>query len=254
MTNRAEFDRLVSAAWNQPFTGWDFSYLQGRIQEEPLSWDYRQLAQTEIGRSQSMLDMDTGGGELLAGLSPLPEHTCATEDYPPNIPIAAARLAPLGVKVFQTSPPDSLPFPDQTFDLVLNRHGSFSASEVRRVLQPGGCFITQQVGGRDHYLINEAFEDPTGFPYAFWTLENALGKLEQAGLKVVQTHEEFPRMAFLDIGALVYYLKVISWQVEDFTPTRYADRLWKIHTEIQITGAFESLQHRFLIVCKVPSQ
>ena len=249
--SRAEFERLVSAAWDQPFSGWDFSYLQGRIQEEPLSWDYRQLAQAEISRSQSMLDMDTGGGELLAGLGPLPKHTCATEDYPPNIPIAAARLAPLGVKVFQTVPPaDGLPFPDQTFDLVLNRHGSFSASEVRRVLQPGGCFVSQQVGGRDHYRINEAFEDPNGFPYAFWTLENALGKLEKAGLNVLQTYEEFPRMAFLDIGALVYYLKVISWQVEDFTPTRYTDQLWKIHTQIQTSGAFESLQHRFLIVCR----
>jgi hypothetical protein len=35
----------------------------------------------------SLLDMGTGGGELLASMAPLPD-VWATEGYPPNVPIA----------------------------------------------------------------------------------------------------------------------------------------------------------------------
>lgn len=49
--------------------------------------------------------MGTGGGEFLAGLQPLPPHTCATEGYPPNIPIAQQRLKRLGAAQFVSGAP-----------------------------------------------------------------------------------------------------------------------------------------------------
>ena len=44
-----------------------------------------------------------------------------------------------------------LPFADNSFDLVLNRHDSYDVNEVRRVLKPGGYFITQDVYKRQGY-------------------------------------------------------------------------------------------------------
>jgi len=40
---------------------------------------------------------------------------------------------------------------------VINRHESFSASEVFRVLKPGGIFVTQQVGGYFAKIIEWEF-------------------------------------------------------------------------------------------------
>ena len=47
----------------QPFTGWDFSYLDGRMLEEQPPWSYSARAAQLMKRSASVLDLDTGGGE-----------------------------------------------------------------------------------------------------------------------------------------------------------------------------------------------
>jgi hypothetical protein len=43
-----------------------------------------------------MLDLQSGGGELLAGLPTLPPLMVATEGYTPNVAVAARRLRPRG--------------------------------------------------------------------------------------------------------------------------------------------------------------
>jgi hypothetical protein len=45
--------------------------------------------------------MGTGGGERLSRLAPRPRPTVATEAWPPNVPVAAGRLHPIGVAVVQ---------------------------------------------------------------------------------------------------------------------------------------------------------
>ncbi|KAF6591680.1 SAM-dependent methyltransferase, partial [Paenibacillus sp. EKM208P] len=64
-----------------------------------MDWSYASKAFALIHSSKAMLDMGTGGGELLSRLRPFPEIVCATEAYAPNVPIAKARLEPLGVRV-----------------------------------------------------------------------------------------------------------------------------------------------------------
>jgi SAM-dependent methyltransferase len=247
-----EFERLVQEAWGHEFAGWDFSFVSGRMVESPTSWDYRQIVVDRFRNVQSVLDQDTGGGEYLSALQPLPPKTCATEGYPPNLPIAKARLEPLGVKVFDTHAMEKLPFDDNSYGLVINRHGSFLAPEILRILKPGSAFITQQVGGKNCIRLNEALQDHPDMPFALWTLDLAVKQLEGSGLRIVQRKEEFPPVDFKDIGAVVYYLKAISWQVTDFTIEKYYDRLGEIHNTILETGKFRVEAHRFFIEATKP--
>lgn len=60
------FEKLVSEALQQEFTGWDFSFLEKRCVENPTSWNYRQRILEHIESATSLLDMGTGGGEFLA--------------------------------------------------------------------------------------------------------------------------------------------------------------------------------------------
>src|SRR5918994_40130 len=101
------------------------------------------------------------------------------------------RLAPLGVKVFDTtkSGDESLLFADETFDLVVSRHESYAPSEVRRVLASGGTFFTQQVGGRDLEELNHAVGGPP-HTYSQWSLAAATEELERTGFKVLDGREE----------------------------------------------------------------
>src|SRR5689334_7703210 len=105
---------LISEA-DMPFEGWNFSHIiaSGRMVDGPLAWSYASKLLMRLRRAQSLLDMGTGGGEFLSSLQPLPAHTCATEGYAPNIPVARQCLEPLGVKVYGFEKEgDPLPFAD----------------------------------------------------------------------------------------------------------------------------------------------
>jgi len=80
-----QFDRLIADAEAQQMSGWDWSYVEGRYSEAQPPWDYREKVQAHLQPNLTLLDMGTGGGELLASMAPLPNNTWATEGYPPNI-------------------------------------------------------------------------------------------------------------------------------------------------------------------------
>jgi SAM-dependent methyltransferase len=237
--------------YNQPFSGWDFSYLNGRYETIHASdmWDYKDSIRKAMASAQSLLDIDTGGGEFLASLQPLPLQTCATESYPPNIPVARQRLEPLGVTVYAVDDKSHVPFVDNQFDLIICRHGSYAPPELLRILKSGRQFITQQVGGETNKELHILLDAP---PYSFadWTLQRAANELEQAGFQVLEQREAFLLARYYDIGALVYYLKAIPWQIPDFSVEKYFDKLLALHKQIQQQGAIEAHFHQFFIIAQ----
>jgi SAM-dependent methyltransferase len=249
MNSIETFERLVAEALAQEFEGWNFKYLNGRWQAGSLPWDYRAAVLEAKKQAAAMLDIGTGGGEFLASLAPFPAITWAAEGYPPNIAVARRRLSPLGVQVAEMGSGDQpwLPFSDQTFDLVIDRHEGYRASEVFRVLKPGGHYISQQVGGENCMGINRALQAVPSAPYQFWTMAYEVDHLNQAGFKIEHAEEAFPPLAFYDIGALVFYLKIITWQIEDFSVERYRNQLLDIHRHIEAKGEFVVLEHRIFV-------
>jgi SAM-dependent methyltransferase len=221
----ATFAELEAEAMAAPFSGWDFSWLDTRTSTEPLPWRYEEEVAGYATTTRTMLDMGTGGGEVLARLR-RPAMAVATESWPPNVPVAAHRLRPLGVGVVQTEGapdndtqrddmPDTMPFRDGSFDLVTNRHESFSAAEVARILAPGGVFVTQQVDYRnddDLYRLL-AMDVPEG-PDSWLPL--AQRQLASAGLRVITARTGSERTRFHDVAAVVYYLRVVSWAIPGY--------------------------------------
>jgi hypothetical protein len=235
------------------FSGWDFSYItdSGRMDNGMLSWSYGSIVIPHIRNSKAMLDMGTGGGELLSKFQPLPPVTCATEGYAPNFPIAKKRLEPLGVTVKEVKEDNLLPFTSESFDLIINKHEEYSPKEVKRILSSQGTFITQQVGGNDCLDINQALGAPVNEEFLHWNLEYARNELVEEGFDVFEWKEEEPYQRFYDIGALLYYLKAIPWQVPDFTFDRYKDSLYAIHKTIQSKGFFEVKTNRFILMARL---
>lgn len=238
----------------EPFEGWDFSHLQGRMVEDPLPWNYEGMVREALPTSASLLDMGTGGGEFLSSMAPLPSRTCATEGYAPNVPIARARLEPLGVQVFEIEDDARIPCADTEFDLVINRHEAYYPAEVHRILLPGGCFITQQVGGNNNLDLNRLLRSPqAGSDRPMWDLPRARRELEAVGFHVDTALEELPLTRFSDVGAIVYYLKAIPWQIPDFSVDRYAESLLELERRIQSEGKLLVRSHRFLLRATKPS-
>ncbi|MFD1606152.1 methyltransferase domain-containing protein [Globicatella sulfidifaciens] len=237
---------------NKEFSGWDFSFITGtgRMRSGLLSWSYGSMAKHLIQNVDSMLDMGTGGGEFLSMLRPFPRSVYATEGYKPNFEIAKENLEPLGIKVVPFEEDSELPFNDNQFELILNQHESYSPEEIRRTIQKNGVFLTQQVGGLDCKEINESFAVSLNIEFENWNLTTALQELKKNNFEVLYSNEEFPIQRFYDVGALVYYLKAIPWQIPDFNIEKYEESLYDIHKHIQSKGFFDVKQHRFIIKAK----
>jgi len=212
---------IWTSEYNQPFSGWDFSYLEGRrvTLRTQGSWNYARLVAAAIDHARALLDMDTGGGEFLVALSQRPPQTYATEGYRSNIAIARQRLRPLGVEVVEAQDATHLPFADGQFDVVTNRHGAYEPHEVRRVLAADGLFITQQVGSQTNQRLHELLGDATRADYR--GMATAVRDLEATGFRIIEQREAFPITRFYDVGTIVYYLKAVSWEIPDFSVDQY---------------------------------
>ena len=236
-----DYTRLVDEAAGVRITGWEFAWLDGRAVGSEPSWSYPDLARPLLRRATSLLDLDTGGGELLAELAPLPPHTVAVEGWAPNTPVARGRLAPFGVSVLT-----ELPSEEEEFDVVLSRHGRLPAEDIARLLRPGGTLLSQQVGSDDLAELNAQLGAPPPQPQP-WNAEVAAAALEAAGLAVTDVREEHPLFTFHDVGAVVYQLRAVPWQVRDFDPQRYERALRRIHAMTRTYGGLTVSAHRFLV-------
>lgn len=259
-----EFYNYLVSEYNQSFSGWDFAYLEHRRVDIHTGhpWDYSATVLAAIHGAESMLDMGTGGGERLASFAEsqsLPPRTCATEGYAPNVPVARQRLAPLGVTVYESDDDHHLPFADEQFDLIINRHASYAPREVLRILKPGHRFITQQVGDQTNRRLHELLDyrpKDTFYPGVqqkrTWNLAYAVHELEDAGWRVVEQQEEMYPTRYFDVGAIVYYLKAISWEIPDFSVEKYFDKLLAMDQLIKRDGYVDVLFHQFFIVAQKP--
>jgi hypothetical protein len=124
--NKSSFEELIVVGEAADVTGWDFSWLAGRATEERPSWGYAAQLAERLGRAGASLDIQTGGGEVLAEARSFPRVAVATESWPPNILAATRRLHPRGVVVVADPDEPPLPFADAAFDLVSSRHPATS--------------------------------------------------------------------------------------------------------------------------------
>jgi len=249
----ASFEDLIAEAEAAPIVGWDFGWLDGRATEERPSWHYAELVAGRVASVPTMLDLESGGGEMLASLPRFPPFMVAAEGYAPNVAVAVRRLRPRGAFVIaaQFDRP-ALPFASDTFHLVTSRHPVVTWwEEIARVLRPGGTYLSQQVGPDSVRELSEFIMGPWPAGSAR-DPELARARAEESGLAVVDLRAERLRTVFHDVGAVVYFLRLVVWIVPGFTVERYRHRLEALHEQIERDGAFRTTASRFLIEARKP--
>jgi SAM-dependent methyltransferase len=248
----ATFEDLVAEGSSVPVDGWDFSWFEGRATEQRPSWGYANLMGERMARATRALDLQTGGGEVLASIPQAPEVLVATEGWPPNVALARKHLAPLGGTVVEAAENDPLPFPDATFDLVVSRHPVTTHwTEIARVLAPTGTYFSQQVGAGSLSELIDFLMGPQPISEAR-SPERARQQATAAGLTVTDLRTEPCRIEFFDIAAVIVFLRKVIWTVPNFTVPAYKDRLRALHTQIESTGPFVAHSQRFLIEAAKP--
>lgn len=242
------FEDLVAEACEVSVDGWDFSWLEGRATEERPPWGYARLMAERMARARASLDVQTGGGEVLAQATVVPPLAVATESWPPNLAVATARLHPLGIAVVADPDEPPLPFADAAFDLVTSRHpATVWWDEIARVLAPGGTYLAQHVGPRSAFELIEFLLGPLPGARRGRHPDDEAEAARAAGLQVVDLRTARLRMELLDIGAVVHLLRKVIWWVPGFTVEQHEPRLRALHEVIQRDGRFVAHSTRHLV-------
>jgi SAM-dependent methyltransferase len=109
-----------------------------------------------------------------------------------NIPIAEKRLKERNFILKTIENEDIIPFEDNFFDIIINRHDSYEINELKRTLKKDGIFITQQVGGLNGIDINMAFETKT-MEFVEWCLIKNIANFKNTGMEIIEYNEHIPK-------------------------------------------------------------
>ena len=229
------------------FSGWDLSKVRPRLIEPAPAWDYETIVRQYGLGKRDALDMGTGGGELLARIrEALPARTTATEEWNVNAPIAKKRLAPLGVEIVRCRSL-LLPFVESAFDLVINRHEELEPREVARVLSVGGHVVTQQVGRDNWSELRSFFPMMTDFGDLYGDYVQGF---EAAGLRIIRKDQHDHKVAYRDLGEIVFLLAISPWSFPRFSPERDLDALLALESECLTDDGLVVTESRFLIIAE----
>jgi SAM-dependent methyltransferase len=248
---------LIAEGDAVPTAGWDFSWFDGRATEERPRWGYARQLAGRMRRAESVLDIETGGGEVLAGAlraaGEVPAVLAATESWPPNVGIARRNLAPFGGVVVWSDSDAALPFVAGTFSLAVSRHPKEVLwPEIARVLRSGGTYFSQQVGAGSNRELTDFMMGPQPVSPSR-SPQVAVAQAAAAGLDIVGLQEQALRVEFFDVAAVVHFLKKVVWTVPGFTVAGYREPLARMHEHIRASGAFVCHSQRFLIEARKPS-
>ena len=248
---RRAVDRLLPAADRaRSFSGWTFDVEVTHL-GPPLPWDYEALAREHAPNAGWVLDMGTGGGEVLSRVrEALPAGVVATEEWVVNAPVAYRRLRPLAVNVVR-SHSLVLPFADGAFSLVLNRHEELDPEEVGRVLAPGGWLLTQQVGRDNWCELNKHFPRRNDFGDLHGEYRDGFAA---AGLTVSIDRQHDYRVAFGSLEDVVHVLAVTAvWEIPAFDVEQDVEALLALEAEQQTRRGLELTESRHVIAARKPA-
>ena len=231
------------------FTGWTFPKDSWKRLGPPAPWDYGRLVREAAQSARSVLDMGTGGGEFLSEVSPsLPASTVATEEWSVNVPVAKRNLTKVGIETIHCRSVQ-LPFNAGSFDLVINRHEDLEPSEVARVIRSGGRVITQQVDRDNWKELRAYFSNVTDF--GDHRKRYAEG-FEAEGMKILLNQNHNYKVAYRELGDLVFMLAVTPWTIPGFSLERDIDPLLALDRDCRTKNGLELTQSRYILIAQKP--
>lgn len=263
-----EFDRLVAEAMSAEIKGWEFDFLEGRVEYPRGSWDYDSLARTLLEPAEVALDHGTGGGEALAALGVVPPLLLATEAYKPNVSVAApavrrlpGALVHVDAGTHDSRGPDSaspnrrFPFRDCCLDVFLARHSAFAPREAFRLLRPGGHVLYQGglVSARPrpgHIELRDYFDSDHDNNWGTWQVRQSV---LDAGFEILDYREQLLVTKYRDIAGVIFDLRKTPWTVGEFRLEEHLGRLRELHDRIERDGYLPTAWTALLLLARKPS-
>jgi SAM-dependent methyltransferase len=232
--------------------GWDFS--QVRVDRDPVPWKYVDVVRRYLESCSRVLDIGTGGGEEFLSLAPYFGFGTGIDSDPAMIQVAKENTPPSLIErvSFKVMQAEALGFPDNFFDVVLNRHTPVFPGEIIRVLRPDGVLITQQVGSNNTKNICSVFRCGPGGEYKqdpTQDIQRLVDAFVKAGCEIIDRESYDVRCWFCDVESFVFWLKAVPIP-EDFDIERHWQEVDRIITEYSTPKGIETNEHRELLIVR----
>jgi hypothetical protein len=78
----------------------------------------------------------------------------------------------------------------------------------------------------------------------------AAEKFRRAGFKILEAKECFRPIRFYDVGALVWFARIIQWEFPGFSVENNLTYLLQAQKLLEETGVLEGSVHRFLLAAQ----
>jgi SAM-dependent methyltransferase len=238
-----EFRQLVAAVKQR--RGWNFSSMSDW--RAPTPWEYDDVVRSILKPSDHVLDVGTGGGERLLALAPYMADGVGID--PDSQMVAAAVAGARDQENVRFAVGDArLRDLADSFDVILNRHAAFDLSAVAAHLQPGGAFITQQVGERNMRAVHAALGEPFAAATITRTEFDAV-----SGLSVDRFEEYDVEYVVHDIESLLFWFHALDRGHADMdgrSVVPSVDALNKVLDGNVDHRGFVTNEHRYLVVAQ----
>jgi len=238
---QAELDELVAAT--APRAGWDFSRM--RAVSAPTPWEYTEVVARYLRPSDEVLDVGTGDGVRFARLAGKFRHGLGIDPDPEMVRLAVQRPGPENLE-FRLGDA-RLEDVASTFPVIINRHANLDWLAIAAHLEPGGYFITQQVGERNMACVRAALGQPDEGPVI------DAGRIADAGLRLVAYGEFDVEYLVRDIESLVFWLSALDALHADLdgsAAVASAAALNEILSGHVDERGFVTNEHRYLVVAQ----
>ncbi len=246
---REELQRISDLVGER--VGWDFSPIYTK--RDPVPWEYGEVAHRFIKKTDTVLDIGTGGGERFLALAEVFKMGIGVDIDPEMIRQAQRNRANRQVAnvAFAVMDGHRLGFREAQFDVVLNRHCEVNVAEAVRILRPGGYFVTQQVGARNTLNFFEAFGWEPSDRGPGQPLEGLAAYFERRGCSIVARCEYDVRYWFCDVASLVFWLKAVPLP-EPFDVEKHLPAINRILEKHSTPQGIETNEHRELLIVRKP--
>jgi SAM-dependent methyltransferase len=242
--SQQELDDLLAST--QPRVGWDFSRMN--VLRPAVPWEYQDVVRQYARPSYDVLDIGTGDGVRLRALAgsfgwgfgidadiEMVRLAARTTDVPNvDFGVCSARLEGISA----------------TFPLIINRHAPLDLQAIASHLQPGGHFITQQVGERNMACVRAALEFPADEPPI------TARQVTEAGLRPISFREYDVEYVVRDIESLVFWLNALDLMhanLNGAAALASADTLNAVLADNVDERGFVTNEHRYLVVAQLPA-
>ena len=236
--------------------GWDFSKITKRMKVVGKKWEFFQTVKNHVNKETILLDIGTGGGELLLKIAPYVKKAYGIDNSKGMLATAKKNLAKSKIRnvKFKLADAKKIPYPDEYFDIVICRHAPFFAKELFRVLKPEGFFITQQVGEKDKQNIKNVFGRGQSFGEKSGTKVNKyIRELKNLGFKILKKDAYNATEYYANMEDLIFLLKNTPI-IPDFDIEKDRKFLKEIERKYKTKTGIKTNSFRFLIICKKPAQ